>query len=160
MRNVLEGTRLFEVNPLFEKIAKERGFYSAKLLEKIAKSGSVQKIKEIPKDVKRIFVTAMDIKPEWHVKMQAAFQKYTDNAVSKTINLPHTAKVGDVEKIYMLAWKSKCKGITVYRYGSKPEQVLYIGKIEKKKRPRAPKFVLAEPEYAGGCMTGVCPISG
>lgn len=159
MRNVLEGTRLFEVNPLFEKIAKERGFYSAKLLEKIAKSGSIQKIKEIPKDVKRIFVTAMDIKPEWHVKMQAAFQKYTDNAVSKTINLPHTAKVGDVEKIYRLAWKSKCKGITVYRYGSKPEQVLYIGKIEKKKH-QAPKFVLAEPEYAGGCMTGVCPISG
>jgi ribonucleoside-diphosphate reductase alpha chain len=152
MRNVLEGTRLFEVNPIFERIAKERGFYSAELLEKIAKDGSLQNIKEIPKDVRRIFVTALDIKPEWHVKMQSAFQKYTDNAVSKTINLPHNSKISDVKKVYEMAWKLKCKGITVYRYGSKPEQVLYIGKIKN-------KFVSAEPEYAGGCMTGVCSVS-
>jgi len=157
MRNVLEGTRLFEVNPIFERIAKERGFYSAKLLEKIAENGSLQKIEEIPKDIKRIFVTALDIKLEWHVRMQAVFQKYTDNAVSKTINLPHDAKVSDVKKIYEMAWKLKCKGITVYRYGSKPEQVLYIGKKEKKK-PKV-QFVSAEAEYAGGCMTGVCPVS-
>jgi len=155
MRNVLEGTRLFEVNPIFERIAKERKFYSARLLEKIAGSGSLQKIEEIPKDVKRIFVTALDIKPEWHVRMQAVFQKYTDNAVSKTINLPHDAKISDVKKIYELAWKLKCKGITVYRYGSKPEQVLYIGEKEKPKV----QFVSAEAEYAGGCMTGVCPVS-
>ncbi len=152
MRNVLEGTRLFEVNPIFERIAKERGFYSAELLEKIAKDGSLQNIKEIPKDVRRIFVTALDIKPEWHVKMQAAFQKNTDNAVSKTINLPNNSKIPDVKKVYEIAWKLKCKGITVYRYGSKPEQVLYIGKIKN-------KFVSAESEYAGGCMTGVCPVS-
>lgn len=160
MRNVLEGTRLFEVNPIFERIAKERGFYSAKLLEKIAKSGSLQKIEKIPNDIKRIFVTALDIKPEWHVKMQAVFQKYVDNAVSKTINLPHKAKVEDVKKVYKLAWKLKCKGITVYRYGSKSEQVLYIGEMEKKKKPRSIKFVSADSEYAGGCMTGVCPLTG
>ncbi len=157
MRRVLEGTKLFEVNPIFERIAKERGFYSVKLLEKIAKSGSVQNIKEVPKDVERLFVTALDIKPEWHVRMQAVFQKYSDNAVSKTINLPHDSKASDVKKIYELAWKLKCKGITIYRYGSKKEQVLYIGEIETKKKPDAFKFVVAEPEYAGGCTTKTCP---
>jgi ribonucleoside-diphosphate reductase alpha chain len=156
MRNVLEGTRLFEVNPIFERIAKEREFYSAKLLEKIAKNGSLQKIKEIPKYVKRIFVTALDIKPEWHVRMQAVFQKHTDNAVSKTINLPENSKISDVKKIYELAWKLKCKGITIYRYGSKPEQVLYIGEVEK---PKKIQFVSAEAEYSGGCMSGACPLS-
>jgi ribonucleoside-diphosphate reductase alpha chain len=147
MRNVLEGTRLFEVNPLFEKISKERGFYSGKLLEKIAKSGSVQKIKEIPKDIRRIFVTALDINPEWHVKMQAAFQKYVDNSISKTVNLPENATKNDVKNIFGLAYKLKCKGITVYRYGCKPQQVLYIGK----------PHLTAEAEYSGGCPTFVCP---
>jgi len=153
MRNVLGGTRLFEINPLFEIIAKERVFYSAKLFEEIASTGSVQMIKGVPEDVKRIFVTALDIPPEWHVRMQAAFQKHTDNAVSKTVNLPFEATVEDVRKVFEFAWKLGCKGITVFRYGSKPEQVLYIGKIEAKKR----KFVAAEPEYAGGCPTKTCP---
>jgi len=152
MRNVLDGTKLFEVNPIFEKIAKERGFYSGPILEKIARSGSLQKIKEIPKDVRRIFVTALDIEPEWHVKIQAAFQKWTDNSVSKTINLPNKATIKDVERIYKMAWKLKCKGITVYRYGCKPEQVLYIGEIKKKT-----KYVQADEEYSGGCVTKVCP---
>jgi ribonucleoside-diphosphate reductase alpha chain len=125
-------------------------------LEKIAKNGSLQKIKEIPKYVKRIFVTALDIKPEWHVRMQAVFQKHTDNAVSKTINLPENSKISDVKKIYELAWKLKCKGITIYRYGSKPEQVLYIGEVEK---PKKIQFVSAEAEYSGGCMSGACPLS-
>ena len=156
IRNVLGGTRLFEINPLFELTAKERGFYSAKLLEEIAKTGSVQKIKEVPDDVKKIFVTALDISPEWHVKMQAAFQKYTDNAVSKTVNLPFEASVEDVRKIFELAWKLKCKGVTVFRYGSKPEQVLYIGEIKTEKK----KFVTAESEYAGGCPTKTCPFPG
>ncbi|MHA1865447.1 MAG: adenosylcobalamin-dependent ribonucleoside-diphosphate reductase [Candidatus Heimdallarchaeaceae archaeon] len=147
MRNVLEGTRLFEVNPLFERIAKEKGFYSGKLLEEIAKTGSIQKIKEIPKDIRRIFKTALDIKPEWHVKMQAAFQKHVDNAVSKTINLPNKATKNDVRKAFELAYKLKCKGITVYRYGCKPQQVLYIG------RPH----LTAESEYSGGCPTSICP---
>jgi len=153
IRNVLGGTRLFETNPLFEMIAKERGFYSAKLLEEIAKTGSVQKIERAPEDVKRLFVTALDIEPEWHVKMQAAFQKYTDNAVSKTVNLPSEASVEDVRKVFELAWKLKCKGVTVFRYGSKPEQVLYIGEIKTKET----KFVTAESDYSGGCPTKTCP---
>jgi len=153
IRNVLGGTRLFEINPLFEMTVKERGLYSAKLLEEIAKTGSVQEIEGVPEDIKRIFVTALDIQPEWHVRMQAAFQKYTDNAVSKTVNLPFEASVEDVKKIFELAWKIKCKGITVFRYGSKPEQVLYTGEIKTEKT----KFVAAESEYAGGCPTKTCP---
>jgi len=153
MRHVLGGTRLFEINPLFEITAKKRGFYSAKLLEEIARTGSVQKIERIPEDVKRVFVTALDISPEWHVKMQAAFQKYTDNAVSKTVNLPQNATIDDVRKVFWLAYRLKCKGITVYRYGSKPEQVLNIGEVKTEKK----KFVAAESEYAGGCPTKTCP---
>ena len=153
IRNVLSGTRLFETNPLFETMSKERGFYSARLLEEIARTGSVQKIEGVPDDIKRLFVTALDIKPEWHIKMQAAFQKYTDNAVSKTVNLPTEATVDDVRNIYELAWKLKCKGVTVFRYGSKPEQVLYIGEIKTEKR----KFISLASEYAGGCPTQNCP---
>jgi ribonucleoside-diphosphate reductase alpha chain len=90
--------------------------------------------------------------------MQSVFQKYTDNAVSKTINLPKNSKISDVKKIYELALKLKCKGITVYRYGSKSQQVLYIGGVEKKKKMKLSKFISAEAEYAGGCATGVCPL--
>ena len=153
MRNVLGGSRLFEINVLFEELAKTRGFYSAELLEEVAKTGSVQKIVGVPDNVKRLFVTALDIAPVWHVKMQAAFQKFTDNAVSKTVNLPFDAKVEDVNEVYDLAWKLKCKGVTVFRYGSKPEQVLYIGEVKGKEG----KFVSAESEYAGGCPTQNCP---
>jgi ribonucleoside-diphosphate reductase alpha chain len=153
IRNVLSGTRLFETNPLFEMIAKERGFYSAELLQKIATTGSLQSIDGIPDDVKKLFVTALDIEPEWQVRMQAVFQKYTDNAVSKTVNLPREATIEDVRKVYELAWKLKCKGVTVFRYGSKPEQVLYIGEVKTERG----KFVTAESEYAGGCPTQTCP---
>jgi len=153
IRNVLGGARLFETNALFEETAKARGFYSAKLLEEIARTGSVQKIGGVPEDVKRLFATALDIDPVWHIKMQAAFQKSTDNAVSKTVNLPNQAKVEEVREIYDLARKLKCKGVTVFRYGSKPEQVLYIGEIKTKEG----KFVSAQSEYAGGCPTMNCP---
>jgi ribonucleoside-diphosphate reductase alpha chain len=156
IRNVLGGTRLFETNPLFEAMAKERGFYSAKLLEEIARTGSAQKIDGVPDDVRKLFVTALDIQSESHVKMQAAFQKYTDNAVSKTVNMPSDATIEDVKKVYDLAWKLKCKGVTVFRYGSKPEQVLYIGEVKAGKG----KFVTAESEYAGGCPTQTCPFPG
>jgi len=152
IRNVLEGARLLEVNPIFEKTAKEKGFYSPELMFKIAHSGSIQKFKQIPAKIRRLFVTAFDISPEWHVRMQAIFQKYTDNAVSKTINFPHNAKVADVRKAYELAYKLKCKGITIYRYGSKPTQVLYIGEVERKKKPHAPSLTYASQEYAGGCQ--------
>ena len=127
VRNVLEGTKLIEVNPYFEAVAKEKGFYSEELMMKIAKTGTLAGIKEIPDDVKRVFVTAFDIAPRWHVKMQAAFQKYCDNAVSKTINFPNDVDIKEVEKAFMLAYELKCKGITVYRYGSKSRQVLYLG---------------------------------
>ena len=153
IRNVLSGTRLFETNPLFEIMTKERGVYSAQLLEEIAATGSAQKIEKVPEEVKRLFVTALDIKPEWHVRMQAAFQKYTDNAVSKTVNMPTEATIEDVRNVYDLAWKLKCKGVTVFRYGSKPEQVLYIGEIKTKETT----FVTAESDYAGGCPTKTCP---
>jgi len=156
MRNVLGGTRLFEINPLFEVTAKEKGFYSAELLEEIAGTGSVQGVEAVPEDVKRIFVTALDIQPKWHVRLQAAFQRHVDNAVSKTVNLPFEASVEDVERVFRLAYKLKCKGVTVFRYGSKPEQVLYIGEVKAKKR----KFVAAESEYAGGCPTEICSVSG
>ncbi|MEM2412323.1 MAG: adenosylcobalamin-dependent ribonucleoside-diphosphate reductase, partial [Candidatus Bathyarchaeia archaeon] len=156
IRKVLDGTRLFETNPLFEMVAKERGFYDAKLLEEIAKTGSVQKIDRVPEDVKKVFVTALDIAPEWHVRMQAAFQKYTDNAVSKTVNMPFEATVEDVRKVFELAWRLKCKGITVFRYGSRPEQVLYIGEVKTPEKT----FVAAESEYAGGCPTKTCPFPG
>lgn len=156
IRNVLDGTRLFETNPLFEITAKERGFYDAQLLEEIAKTGSVQKIDKVPEDVRKVFVTALDIAPEWHVRMQAAFQKYTDNAVSKTVNMPYEASVHDARKVFELAWKLKCKGITVFRYGSKPEQVLYIGEVKTAEKT----FVSADSEYAGGCPTKTCPFPG
>ncbi|MDO9098249.1 MAG: adenosylcobalamin-dependent ribonucleoside-diphosphate reductase [Candidatus Methanoperedens sp.] len=151
VRNVMEGTKLLEVNPYFEAVAKERGFYSEELMMKIAKQGTLKGLEEVPEDVKRVFVTAFDIAPEWHVKMQAAFQKYTDNAVSKTINFPNDVDIKEVEKAYMLAYELKCKGITVYRYGSKAQQVLYLGEPTD-------KYVSADAEYAGGCPAHVCPV--
>jgi len=125
VRHVLEGAKLFEVSPLFEKAARERGIYSQSLMTEVAKKGSVQDIAEVPGDMKEIFVTALDIPPEQHVKIQAAFQKYTDNGVSKTVNLPQNATVGDVLKVYNLAYDLGCKGVTVFRYGSR-SQVLYL----------------------------------
>jgi ribonucleoside-diphosphate reductase alpha chain len=155
VRNVMEGTRLLEIQPTFEELAKERGFYSRDLMLEIAKTGSIQSMEEVPQDVRRIFVTSLDIDPEWHVRMQAAFQKYVDNAVSKTVNLPPDATVEDVRRVYLLAYKLKCKGITVYRYGSKKEQVLYVGPLLTKELATE-KHVSAESEYSGGCPTGVC----
>ncbi|RLI25512.1 MAG: hypothetical protein DRO52_03915, partial [Candidatus Hecatellales archaeon] len=132
VRNVLEGTKLLEVNQTFEEEAKRRGFYSRDLMLQIAKTGSIQEVEGVPSDVKEVFVTALDIEPEWHVRMQAAFQKHVDNAVSKTINLRQDAPLEEVRKAFLLAWKLKCKGITVYRYGSRREQVLTIRPLEVK----------------------------
>ncbi len=126
-RRVLDGEVLFELNPLFEQVAKEKGFYSKELAEEIARTGSIQHIKQIPDKIKRLFVTAHDIAPEWHIRIQAAFQKYTDNAVSKTVNFPQDATPEDVEKVYRLAYECGCKGVTIYRYGSRGHQVLNIG---------------------------------
>jgi len=157
VRNVM-GTQLLEINPVFEEIAKERGFYSSDLMTRVARSGSIQGIKEIPSDVRRVFVTALDIAPEWHVKMQAAFQKYTDNAVAKTVNLPNEATLEDVKRVFLLAYKLKCKGITVYRYGSKSEQVLTIGSLSGTLSPNlsTDRYVQVNDEYSGGCPKGTC----
>jgi ribonucleoside-diphosphate reductase alpha chain len=154
VRDVMEGTKLLETNPLFEEIARKRGFFSTDLLSKIAETGSVQNLNQIPRDVRDLFVTALDIAPDWHVRIQAAFQESTDNAVSKTINLPNNATIEDVKRSYLLAWRLKCKGITVYRYGSKANQVLYIGALEKEGGER---HVVADSEYAGGCAGTTCP---
>ncbi len=132
-RNVMDNDKLIEINETFKKEAMRRGFYSDELMEKIASKGSIQELTEIPQDVRETFVTAHDVTPEWHIRMQAAFQKYTDNAVSKTVNFPHHATVQDVEEVYMRAFESGCKGVTIYRDGSKDQQVLNINNGEKKK---------------------------
>jgi ribonucleoside-diphosphate reductase alpha chain len=138
VRRVMDNDELLEVNPYFEKIAKERGFYSPQLMDTIAQKGSIQGIEEIPEDVREVFVTSHDINPEWHVRMQAAFQKYTDNAVSKTVNLPRDATPEDVRKVYDLAYGLLCKGVTVYRDGSKENQVLsFEGKTKTQKAIQA-----------------------
>ncbi len=132
VRTVMDNDKLLEVNPYFEQVAKERGFYSPELMNAIAGKGSVRNIEGIPEDVKEVFVTAHDVSPEWHIRMQSAFQKYTDNAVSKTVNLPRDATVDDVLKIYDLAYKLGCKGVTIYRDGSKENQVLSFNQKETK----------------------------
>ena len=118
------GKSLIEINSYFETMAIEKGFYSEDLIKKLAGKTSIQDIEEIPEEVRKIFVTAHDISPEWHVRIQAAFQKFTDNAVSKTINFPYEATPQDVEKAYLLAYRLGCKGITVYRHGSREVQIL------------------------------------
>ncbi len=127
----LEGVELMNVNPVFEQIMKEEGLYNEELMKKVADEGTIDGIKEIPKKIRELFVTAHDVEPEWHVRMQAAFQKYTDNAVSKTINLRNEATLLDVEKAYKLAYELGCKGITIYRDRSKTVQVLYKGTKKK-----------------------------
>lgn len=123
-RKALESERLIVINPYFEEVAKERGFYSDDLMMEIAKRSTVQDLDEIPEDVRRLFVTAHDITPEWHIRIMAAFQKHTDNAVSKTVNFPREAGKEDIREGFLLAFKLGCKGVTVYREGSRPGQVL------------------------------------
>jgi ribonucleoside-diphosphate reductase alpha chain len=137
--NILDGEEFFEINEIFENVLRERGIYSEELIEKVANEGSIQGMEEIPEDIRRVFKCALDISPEWHVRMQAAFQKYTDNAVSKTINLPNSASRKDVEKAFLLAYELGCKGITVYRDGSREEQVLRVKKAEEEKKEREAK---------------------
>lgn len=130
-RLIMDGTELLEVNPVFEKYMKTHGLYTENLMNKIAKCGSVAHIEELPDEVKRIFVTAHDISPYWHVKMQAAFQQFTDNAVSKTVNFIESATREDIKKTYILAYKNNLKGITVYRNNSRQFQPMNLEKAKK-----------------------------
>jgi len=135
VRNVLDNNKLVESNPLFVEYCKQKGIYSEELMQKVAKTGSIAHIDELPDDVKAIFVTAHDITPQWHVRIQAAFQEFVDNAVSKTVNFPNSATVQDIETVYQLAYELGCKGITVYRDGSRESQVLQVEKDEPLERP-------------------------
>ncbi len=148
VRHVLDGRELLEINPFFEALAKQQGFYSEDLMRKIAENGEIENLPEVPEEVRRLFVTAHDISPEDHIRMQAAFQKYTDNAVSKTVNFPNEATVDDVARVYRLAHELGCKGVTIYRDGSRTRQVFYKGvvslpetvsKAEKEFPPKGPK---------------------
>jgi ribonucleoside-diphosphate reductase alpha chain len=144
-RNVLDADELPVVNPRFERVAKERGFYSPELMRKVAREGSIQNMEEVPADVRRVFVTAHDIAPQWHIRMQAAFQRHVDNAVSKTVNAPNGATIDDVRQAYLMAYETGCKGLTIYRDGSRQIQVVNKGTNEAKtttptkSEPRAPR---------------------
>jgi ribonucleoside-diphosphate reductase alpha chain len=127
VRNVLDNERLVEIHPLFETIARKEGFYSDELIEKILQTGSVQGLDEVPERWRRIFVTSHDISPEWHIRMQAAFQKHTENSVSKTVNFPEEATEEDVREVFWLAYRLGCKGVTIYRDRSREHQVLQKG---------------------------------
>jgi ribonucleoside-diphosphate reductase alpha chain len=128
VRQVLDGARLLDENPLFVERARRDGFYSEALMQALAERGSVRGMAGIPNDVQRVFATAYDVPPEFHVRMQAAFQRHIHNAVSKTINFPRAATVENVRRVYELAWQEGCKGVTVYRDGSREEQVLSFGR--------------------------------
>lgn len=155
VRNVMDNDKLVEVHPYFEKVAKERGFYSEELMERIAREGSIQHIDEIPEDVRRVFVTAHDISPFWHIKMQAAFQKYVDNAVSKTVNFKNDATKEDVEEVYMLAYKLGCKGVTIYRDGSRQNQVLSTVKEDEKQEVLEGSLPLVKPRMRPEVTRGI-----
>jgi len=149
VRHILEGEEFIEVNPYFEEAAKKGGFYSAQLMKQLAEGKRLKDIEEVPEEIKRLFVTSHDISPEWHVKMQAVFQKFTDSAVSKTVNFPHEATPEDVAKVYMLAYQERLKGITIYRDRSRESQVLTVGdgmkkaegKLAPRKRPKVTRGV-------------------
>jgi len=139
IRNVMDKTELPEINPVFEQRIRDRSLYSADLMKDIAGKGTLHEISCIPDDLKRVFVTAHDITPQWHIRMQAAFQKYTDNAVSKTVNFPHEATPQDIEDVYVMAYELGCKGVTVYRDRSRDEQVLNIGEVKRGGAEKAPE---------------------
>jgi len=148
VRNIMGGKKFFEVNSLFEKSLKEKDLYSNDLIKRIARKGSVKDIDELPEDIKSLYVTALDINPSVHVMMQSAFQEFTDNAVSKTVNLPNDASLEQVKNIFLKAFKLNCKGITLYRYGTKKNQVLSIADDSNQS-----EYFNVESDYSGGCPT-------
>jgi ribonucleoside-diphosphate reductase alpha chain len=149
VRQGLEGVAWPEVNPYFLQQAQAAGLSTDVLLDQMTQQGSVQHLTAVPEALRRVFVTALDIPPAWHVRMQAAFQRATDNAVSKTVNLPNSATVEEVLTVYRLAYALGCKGVTVFRDGSRAQQVLYQGKIPSLCRADGP--VTAHAEYGSEC---------
>jgi ribonucleoside-diphosphate reductase alpha chain len=155
-RKVLDDDEMLEVYPYFDEVARREGFFSDALMSRVADEGSVRHIDEVPDVWRRVFATAHDVTPEWHIKLQAAFQAATDNAVSKTVNFPNQATVDDVEKVYLLAFRSGCKGVTIYRDGSREEQVLNVGSAARPgadpargiatTRPARPRLLSGETE--------------
>jgi len=144
-KNTVEGKTLYNVNQVLVDELKKRGIYSEELIEKIVKNGGVLKdVEEIPEDLKKVFITALEIDPEWHIRIQAAFQEYTDNAVSKTINLPETATVDDVRKAYELSYSLGTKGITIYRTGSRSFEPLQ--KVKDKDKETKETIILTPPK--------------
>ncbi len=157
-KNILDGSHLVEVNPYFEEAAKSGGFYSKELMQKLAEGEHLADLAGIPDDIKRVYVTAHEITPEWHVRMQAAFQKSTDNAVSKTVNFAKTATREDVANVYLMAFEQGLKGITIYRDGSREGQVLTTGKDKKPESPQAqvaPTQVSRTPRNRAKVTTGI-----
>lgn len=155
-RNVMDGTEMLEINPVFEKYAKAKGFYSENLMKEIAKDGSVAHVKGVSDEVKQIFATAHDVTPEWHVRMQAAFQLHTDNAVSKTINFEESATREDIEKAYILAFENNLKGITVYRNNSRTFQPMNLD-AKKSEAAKIEIKPVNESEPTGEIKNIVCP---
>ncbi|MDD2332746.1 MAG: TSCPD domain-containing protein [Candidatus Cloacimonetes bacterium] len=149
-KNVMDGEKLLYVNKWFELALQKAGLYSQELLERVAKAGSIAQFEELPQQLKDVFQTAHDISPEWHIKMQAAFQEYTDNAVSKTINFPHEASVQDIQSAYELAYQLGCKGLTVYRDGSRENQVLSTGFKTSQQAPDSKVAPRTRPEFTTG----------
>ena len=151
MRNVMDNTHLIETNEILKDALQARGIYSDALMEQVVAQGSLQHVAGIPEDMKKVFLCAHDVSPIWHVKMQAAFQQHTDNAVSKTVNFPHAATRDEVAQVYRLAYELGCKGTTIYRDGSRDEQVLNIGK-----QPETPAGQTPLPEHVEALMGSSC----
>ncbi len=152
-RNVMDGEKLVETNPYFEQALKASDSYSQALMEEVAQKGTIQHFEHLADDLKKTFVTAMDIEGQWHLRMQAAFQRHTDNAVSKTVNLPHSATKEDIFNIYWMAYEQGCKGVTVYRDGCKATQVLCTGSApdaEKDAKDGMSKKIQARPDIVYG----------
>ena len=147
VRKVLDNQELLEVHPLFQETAKAEGIYSDDLMKRIAEKGSIREIREIPEKLRRDFVVSHDVTPEWHIRIQAAFQKHTDNAVSKTINFPFSATSEDVRNAYLMAYDLGCKGLTIYRDGSRDAQVLNI--------QRKPQYPQVEPRPRPDTTSGI-----
>ncbi len=166
VRHVLDGQELVEVNDELERVLRDRGLYQNDTMLKIAATGTLHET-DLPDDIKNVFVTAHEIDPEWHVLMQATFQRFCDSGVSKTVNLPNEASTRDVEKVYLMAKDLHCKGITVYRDRSKNEQVLYSGSAKEKEKEKKPQvFLTTVPEntikvdsfFDPACPTGKCEL--